>query len=133
MRLDSAMQPHLHVGDYAAGVFNAEVSKDAHPRLRAGGPWVPKAARSRSQPDHPGGLPRGHEAVMEGKLAGAQVPADEQLVAGRGGTDLGPGVPPLPLGAACMMRDPRYACMMLCGKRRLSPCASASPGCSEVS
>src|SRR5438094_258110 len=41
----------------------------------------------------------GHEAVVEGQLAGGQVTADEQVVPGRGGAEPGPGVPALALGA----------------------------------
>ena len=60
-------------------------------------------------PSQPGGadqpglgedLPFGHEAVVEGQLAGRQVAADEQVVARRCGGEPGPGVPPLALGAA---------------------------------
>ena len=49
-------------------------------------------------------LALGHEAVVQGQLAGLQVAADEQAVAGGGSGDLCPGVPafafgPLPGGA----------------------------------
>jgi hypothetical protein len=51
------------------------------------------------QPGHARRLARGNVAVMEGQLAGAQVPADEQAVAGRAGAGLCPGVPALALGS----------------------------------
>ena len=59
-------------------------------------------------PDQPGlgqQLAVGDEAVVKGQLAGAQVAADEQVVARAGGADPGPGVPPLALGAVAGRAD----------------------------